>query len=211
MGARPHHQEPTPVRRDVVRVAVDERRRYVPLRDVQIAARHADPRTTTYTTGDDKTTTVTPPTPSSPSSPAADHCAPAHHPISAPGNRAQPRPSSPEVRRYRTSRHAVPYATCRTDAGRRDARKDIDRKDAHGAERRTRRSADRRSANSSEMARVAALAQRPLRSPYCRAIAKRSTASRFCSLQRCARRLRGCPTQATSNSTSRSIDAVASA
>jgi len=45
----------------------------VPLRDVQIAARHADPRTTTIYDRRDRTTTDTPPTQSSPSSPAADH------------------------------------------------------------------------------------------------------------------------------------------
>ena len=44
----------------------------VPLRDVQIAARHADPRTTTSYDRRARTTTATPPTPWSPSSPAAD-------------------------------------------------------------------------------------------------------------------------------------------
>jgi Phage integrase family len=44
----------------------------VPLRDVQLAARHADLRTTTIKTGDARTSTATPPTRSSPSSPTAD-------------------------------------------------------------------------------------------------------------------------------------------
>jgi integrase len=42
----------------------------VALRDVQIAARHAEPAPPPSTTGADRTTTATPPTPSSPSSPA---------------------------------------------------------------------------------------------------------------------------------------------
>ena len=41
----------------------------VPLRDVQLAARHADPRTTTISTGDERTSIVTPHTSSSRSSP----------------------------------------------------------------------------------------------------------------------------------------------
>ena len=42
----------------------------VPLRDVQLAARHADPQPPPSTTGDDKTSTDTPPTSSLPTSPA---------------------------------------------------------------------------------------------------------------------------------------------
>jgi site-specific recombinase XerD len=45
----------------------------VPLREVQVAARHADPPPPPYTTGAARTWTATPPTSSSPSSPAADH------------------------------------------------------------------------------------------------------------------------------------------
>ena len=44
----------------------------VPLRDVQIAARHADPEPLPSTTGAARTSTVTPPTSWSPSSPAAE-------------------------------------------------------------------------------------------------------------------------------------------
>jgi hypothetical protein len=44
----------------------------VPLRDVQIAARHADPRTTTIYDRNGRTSTGTLPTWSSPSSPAVD-------------------------------------------------------------------------------------------------------------------------------------------
>jgi integrase/recombinase XerD len=45
----------------------------VPLRDVQLAARHADPRTTTIYDRGDRTLTATPPTSWSASSPEPDH------------------------------------------------------------------------------------------------------------------------------------------
>jgi hypothetical protein len=44
----------------------------VPLREVQVAARHSDPRTTTVYEVDARTWIATPPTSLSPSSPAAD-------------------------------------------------------------------------------------------------------------------------------------------
>lgn len=62
----------------------------VPLRDVQLAARHADPRTTPSTTDDERTSTATPPTSSSPSSPAPDRLALGGH---SGNTRLSPRPN----------------------------------------------------------------------------------------------------------------------
>jgi hypothetical protein len=51
------------------------------MRDVQLAARHADPERPPFTTGAARTSTATPPTPWSPSLPAADsHADPRGHP-----------------------------------------------------------------------------------------------------------------------------------
>jgi hypothetical protein len=65
----PRHISPHSLRHAAITNALDAR---VPLRDAQILARHADPRTTEHTTAPEATSTATASTSSPPTSPASE-------------------------------------------------------------------------------------------------------------------------------------------